>query len=284
MLSIRMRASMKVSRAKKEDRGGGRPRNLENGVEEIHISGAEGIYCYADRFKVIGEYAERALTHSRGKADRIVITIEKIKGRPKLIRSLPVTTLKCFSTAESERHVGRLLVSLGVSERAVGEALRVIRNESAMRGAALILAASGRRAEPDRTRGVRASRLGITPAAGKTFSRRLAKEGIDTETVKEAVILASKVASCKDVAAELCVSDDPDYTTGYVASRTFGYIRIPQMKKKGSRRGGRVFFLNEGADVASAVDFLERRAVIINNTGGCRGVRSIDEILDSLYR
>ncbi len=284
MLSIRMRASRKMLRGKK--RGGGEgwrpgPRDV---MDDIHISGAEGIYVHSDLFRVIEEYAGRALTHPRGRPDRIVITIEKIGARPGLVSSLPVTTLECLSVAESEGHVDRLLRNAGVSEPAVREAMRVIRAENPMRGAALVLAVSGRRAEHDRMRGVRASRLGITASAGKILSRQLAGEGIDTATVKEAVILASKVASCRQVAAELCVSDDPDYTTGYVASRKFGYVRISRMKRRGSRRGGRVFFLQEDADVRSVVEFLEERAVLINRISGCRGVRSIDEILDNLHR
>ncbi len=265
MLSVRMRASGKV-------RG-----------EEVHISGAEGIYSCSRRLRVIEEYIDRALRHSRGKPDRIVITMESI-GKPRLIRSLPVTTLKCCSVSDSEKHVTLLLRNLGVSVRALRAALHVTRNDNAMRGAALMFALSGRRAEQDRRRGVRASRLGITDRAGKSLSRQLAKEGIDTVTVKEAVILASKVAACKDVVAELCLSDDPHYTTGYVASRRFGYVRIPQMKKKRSKRGGRVFFLKEGADVSSVIGFLEEKAVLVNSVGECRGVRSIDEIVNSLYR
>ena len=40
---------------------------------------------------------------------------------------------------------------------------------------------------------------------------------INTTTVKEALILASKLHHAH-IIAEVCISDDPDYTTGYFAS------------------------------------------------------------------
>ena len=132
-----------------------------------------------------------------------------------------------------------------------------------MSGAALILSESGRRADPDKVRGIRVSRLGITEGAERGLARKLARKGINTAIVKEAIILASKVASCRGVIAELCVSDDPDYTTGYVASRIYGYVRIPHIKPKGSLSGGRVFFVDEMADAKSIIEYLEKRPVLV---------------------
>ncbi len=280
MLSIRMRASREM-RCRTSAR---RHRSGNAVIADLHISGAEGLFNDSEAMKVVREYVERALTHPRGEPDRITITIERVKGRARMISSLPVITLKSRSRSESESHIARLLDGAGVSRLAIEEAVKVIKRDEAMRGAAIILAGSGKRVEPDKVRGVRASRLGISaPAAGK-FSRQLAGEGINTATVREAVILASKVASCRQVVAELCVSDDPDYTTGYVASRKYGYVRIPEMKKKGSGKGGRVFFVAEDADIPRVEEFIERKAVVINSVNECRGVRSIDEILGSSHR
>ena len=61
--------------------------------------------------------------------------------------------------------------------------------------------------------------------------------GLNNTTVKEAIILASKVAACRQVTAELCISDDPGYTTGYISSKKYGYVRIPHIKKKGEKNG-----------------------------------------------
>ncbi len=277
MLSIRMRASRR-KKTRISAGGAGHP------DVEIHISGAEGLFDDSETMRVVSEYIERASTHPRGEPDKITITVEKVTERAGMIHSLPVTTLKCGSPSESGVHIRRLLDAAGISCDSVEEALNVIRKNEAMRGAAIIRAGSGKRVEPDRARGVRASRLGIDASAAGELSRRLAGEGIDTETVREAVILASKVASCRQVIAELCVSDDPDYTTGYVSSRVYGYVRIPEMKRKGSRKGGRVFFVEEDAVITTVMEFIERKPVIINSVGECRGVHSIDDILNSSHR
>ena len=148
-----------------------------------------------------------------------------------------------------------------------------------MRGAALISAGSGRRLDPDRRRGVRATRFGMGSAAARSLAARLAEGGLNTTTVKEALLLASKIASCRSVVAELCVSDDPDYTTGYVASKRCGYVRIPRLKKEGEKTGGRVFFVEDDADIGSVIDFIEMTPVMINGVSEYRGTRRIDEII-----
>ena len=132
-----------------------------------------------------------------------------------------------------------------------------------MRGASLILLKSGARVEPDKERGVRVSRMGIEKSTEKNLSEKLSRAKINTPTVKEALVLASKAASWPDVIAEACISDDPDYTTGYIASKEFGYLRIPNIKREKKMHGGRVFFIRETADIAGLISYLERKPVII---------------------
>jgi 6-carboxyhexanoate--CoA ligase len=152
---------------------------------------------------------------------------------------------------------------IGVSEDAMRGAFAVLRSPKVMRGASLILWRSGRRVEPDRQRGVRVSRLAIDSSSSRTLSRRLTKAGINTDTVREAITLASKVAGHRAVVAEICISDDPDYTTGYLASRRLGYLRIPNIKNQGELRGGRVFFVKEDADVSALIAYLEKTPVLL---------------------
>jgi 6-carboxyhexanoate--CoA ligase len=271
MISVRMRASRQV---KKKD---GRK------FADVHISGAEGIYERGSEGEVVEGFIRRALAHPRGKPDRIEIKIERIKTRPKKIRSLTIRTLINRSIQAAQRHIRDLLFSAGVSETAIKGALKVVYGESAMRGASLISAAGGRRVEPDRARGVRASRLGIARRAASILGRKLRRSGIDSETVREAVVLASKVASCREVIAELCVSDDPDYTTGYVSSRKFGYVRVPRIKRKGDRRGGRVFFVRDEAVPDRAISYLEKKPVLVDEVSECLGIFSIDEIIGNCH-
>jgi 6-carboxyhexanoate--CoA ligase len=276
-----MRASKNVRSRKAEGRSKKPSQCTQNPTtDEMHISGAEGLYELSDLKKITNEYISRAVHHPRGKPDSIVITIEKVKQKPKLIHSLPVSTLKCRSPSEANKFITKLLKAVGISEKAVGTAFSVLNSKKTMRGASLLLAEAGKRVEPDKKRGIRASRLGINRSADKALSNQLAKQGINNTIVKEAIILASKVAACKKMVAELCISDDPYYTTGYISSKQFGYVRIPNIKKWGNKNGGRVFFLEENADIDSAIKFIEKTPVIINNPSGSRGVYSINDILN----
>ena len=274
MLSIKMRAA-KEAGSQKPKRG-----DQYSKRREVHISGAEGIYKDADAARIVGEYAMRAMHHPRGGPDRIVITVEKMRQKPFMTRTLPVTTLKCRSVPEAQESISRILAASGISEKAVKSALGVVYGEKTMRGASLICAGSGKRIEPDRKRGVRATCLGITDAAERSLSALLSKEGLNNTTVKEALVLASKVAACSLILAELCVSDDPDYTTGYVSSRRYGYVRIPGIKRRGISGGGRVFFVGDNADRGAVTCFLEETPLLVNRTSPVRGTRSIDEIID----
>lgn len=251
--------------------------------KEIHISGAEGLYEAADIRKVVKKYVERALSHPKGKADRIVLKVEDIRQKPREISSLPLATVRCQSPAEGEKIARRLLQSLGISKRATDNAFALIR-KGGMTGAAVIAEGRGIRLEPDRQRGVRVSRLGLSRPASKSLTARLSRLGINTDTVREALTLASKVLSSRGIIAELCVSDDPDYTTGYIASRKFGYVRIPNIKSSRSKEGGRAFFVKDGASIEEIGNYLERVPVMIREIAPCRGLTSIDEILNSPHQ
>jgi len=255
--SVRMRASRQVKSQKSKVRG---PR-----LDEVHISGAEGLYEFSEVPEITKEYSLRALHHSRGRPDRILITMERVIQKPKTAPLLPSSTVQCASPDAARKVIQELLLTAGVSRKAIHCGIGIVTRRAAMHGAALVLGESAVRVEPDRRRGVRVSRLGILREEERRLCRRLARQGINTATVREALVLASKVASCRHVLAELCVSDDPDYTTGYVASRRLGYVRIPCIKHTGSSSGGRVFFIKEGADVKRIVEYLERTPVIVGS-------------------
>ena len=249
---------------------------------EIHISGAEGLYEASDMQRVVQRYIERALTHPKGKTDKIIITIEDIRQKPEEISTLPVATIRCRTPGEGKKIIIMLLQTLGISKKAVDTAFEIIK-KGTMRGAAIITTGEGNRLEYDRERGVRASRFGISKSASKVLSSKLSRHGNNTDIVREALILASKVVSFRDIVAELCVSDDPYYTTGYIASKQYGYLRMPNIKSKGSKSGGRAFFIKEKANVKEIINYLERVPVKIVKAASCKGVVSIDEILNRPY-
>jgi hypothetical protein len=49
--------------------------------KEIHISGAEGLYEVSEIQRTVQRYIKRALTHPKGIADNIAVTIEEIRQR-----------------------------------------------------------------------------------------------------------------------------------------------------------------------------------------------------------
>lgn len=249
-----MRASKQVRSTKSEVKSGK--------LKETHISGAEGLYDFTEIKKIAGDYLLRAMSHPKGRPDKVVITIEGIREKPALIPLLPFSTVPCASPEEALKAIQKLLSGAGISRKAIRNGIRVVTGGATMRGASLIYAQSGVRAEPDMERGIRVSRIGIRKDSERRLSRRLSRNGINTTTVKEAIVLASKVASCPGVTAELCISDDPDYTTGYVASRRLGYVRVTNIKQEGSHSGGRVFFIKEGTAVRGVIRYLEERPVV----------------------
>lgn len=263
-----MQASKKVNSSQstvvsKKSKIQGTPNSELRASNSVHISGAEGIYEKSEIQKICEKYIKRALTHSRGEPDEIVITIEKIRQKSKTISLLPVITLDCNSPEKARKIITQKLESLGISKKAIDNGFVVLNSKKTMRGASLILLKSGTRVEPDKERGVRVSRMGIEKSTEKNLSEKLSRAKINTTTVKEALVLASKAASWPDVIAEVCISDDPDYTTGYIASKEFGYLRIPNIKRGNEMHGGRVFFIRETADIAGLISYLERKPVII---------------------
>lgn len=275
LFSVRMRASKKGRlRAESTPAPAGRD-------QEVHISGAEGLHGKSEIRTVTYNYIDRALNHSRGNPDQIVITIEKVKEKPVPVATLPVTTLKCPSPAKAKCFILDMLKRHGVSEVAAKIALKLLYTTTSMRGASLIFSGSGRNIGQGRDRGIRVSRIGIGRQAAQSLADELKKQDLDNDTVKEALILASKVSSCRQVIAEICISDDPDYTTGYISSREAGYVRIPHIKMRNSGTGGRVFFIRDGSDIDSVINYLEKTPVIVKSISPCCGTYSSDEIINS---
>jgi 6-carboxyhexanoate--CoA ligase len=236
-------------------------RNNKPGTD-MHISGAECICDKAALSRTSGLLIKRALTHPRGNPDTVVITLEEINQKPKIVSLLNLTKVKCSSPEQAAKIIAEQITTLGISRQAIAAAMKILRSGNSLRGAVLISALSGKRLDPDKKRGVRVSRLDISPASEKKLSATLSVLKINTPTVKEALTLASKVASCKGIIAEICISDDPHYTTGYIASKKTGYLRLPNIKKAGEMSGGRVFFVADEAPIAEIIEYLQKKPVL----------------------
>jgi 6-carboxyhexanoate--CoA ligase len=247
-----------------------------------HVSGAEGIYEKSDVSNIVKEYTQRAMTHDKGRADKIHLAVEELKEIPKKISSLPLSTINTRNTEAAKKAAFKILLSVGIKERAIEEAFKALDVGITMRGA-MVMDIEGVRLEPDLLRGVRVTRMGISKKVAADLSRKLGRLGLNNNTVKEALILASKVHKFRMVLGELCISDDPNYTTGYIATRTHGYIRLPRIKKRGVPYGGRAFFIT-GGEVKDLIKYLQHTPVLINDIKPCTGKIALRNVLERKSR
>jgi 6-carboxyhexanoate--CoA ligase len=182
-------------------------------------------------------------------------------------------TYQVKSWQSGHRLAGHLLSKAGVIENVADEAIRLLTHGagpgvSVMRGAMIMDAKTGERLEPDPSRGVRVSRMDLTPECRSTVEQEMLSLGLGHRRVIEALVLAGKVLCAPGVVAELCWSDSPEYTTGYVADPQGGYQRISALKSDGDPHGGRVFFVNlEGVSLTELVAYLELQAVLFDAPG-----------------
>jgi 6-carboxyhexanoate--CoA ligase len=254
--------------------------------QDSHLSGCERLAAAADLERLSGEMVGRALRHPRGRADQICLTIDLVPSE--VIRNhclLPLRTIRVDDYCQGRQAARQLLLDVGVQRRAADAAIEQIAQGAApdgrsMRGAMLIDAVSGARLEADSARGVRASRMDLTVTAERELRQRLELRGLNNSHVREALVLATKVLSAPQVLAELCWSDDPDYTAGYVATREQGYVRFPHLKPLGEERGGRAFFVHgDGFDLEALTAFLENSVLLIDQVGEIGGTSDWKEQL-----
>lgn len=268
LYSIRMRAA----RGGPHERGG------------RHISGAERIVSEAEIPNIMNKLFFRAQQHELGRPDFININIELLPAKDiQTVTSLPVHTIRSGDHREGRELAKKILQLTGIQHHVIEQGFNFLledpsSNEAGIRGAILMDVNTGHRLEPDPYRGIRASRMDYDPEAEKILSQKLEKFGLNNNHVREALCLATKVAHMPGIAAELCWSDDPGYTAGYVASSNLGYIRFNHLKEKGSRRGGRVFFFDPTLGTREEViKKLEQEPYVITKLGPIYGELTFDE-------
>lgn len=218
-----------------------------------HISGAERIVKLEEVGAIAQSLADRALYHSKGTADFINIIVDVIPSNEiTYIDCLQVEEHRANTIAEAHQLAIELLQGTHITEVAIENAMTLLKElDSSMRGAMLVDATTGKRIDVG-NRGVRVSHM-------DSFDSESLGEN---EHMREALVLASKVQSAEGIVGELCWSDDPDYTVGYVACNGI-YHRIPKMKELGSHIGGRVFFVRSDIDRESVIAYLEKAPVLV---------------------
>ncbi len=241
-------------------------RSAQGGAHEKggrHISGAERILPAEQLDYAVLSMLHRAREHERGCADFISLRVEEVKKDDVVYKKLlPVSSCKADTVLEGRCAALTELVRAGVSETAAGQGMLLLEGlKDSMRGAMVLDAVSGERIDGMGERGIRASKMDCV--SGQEYELMLKKRGLSGEHVREALVLASKVAGAEGIVAELCWSDDPYYVTGYVASPLYGYRRIPVLKKAGSGIGGRVFFVRPGTDITKLRQYMEEQVVMV---------------------
>lgn len=240
--------------------------------DEMHISGAERLVDENQIKTAAASMIERALSHERGKPDTINITVEDINIPFRELSALPVILCETNSVEDGKKAARKVLAHAGIPDCCIEKAFSLLENGPAdgdnMRGA-IVMDLKGERLEPDKKKGIRASRMDMTAGTSAELEEALCEKGIGQyfTHVKEALVLATKVASIKGSVAELCWSDDPFYTAGYVASKKLGYVRIPHLKNEGDYRGGRVFFV-ENVNIIDYIQEIEKTPVMITEFNG----------------
>jgi 6-carboxyhexanoate--CoA ligase len=243
-------------------------------ADERHISGAEHLVQEDEITNSALSLIERALTHERGKPNFVNISIEALKSPVKQMTSLPIIFQNTENVEEGKKVAKKVLKSLGIPELCIESAFTLLEKGPAdgesIRGA-ILMDMQGNRCEPDKQRGIRATRMDITKEASEELAHTIAAKGLSAyyARIKEALVLATKVATVRGTIAELCWSDDPSYTTGYIASKKVGYVRIPHMKYEGDPNGGRVFFV-DNIDITEYINEIESLPVLVNKFGGIK--------------
>lgn len=222
-----------------------------------HISGSEKIVPSDQIGPCVDQLVRRGMSHSKGEPDRLNVKIEKLEERSILFfDALPVRTVEVDDHYAGLEEIRKFLLALNIAR--ADEIIALFSATYAMRGAMLLDVDTLERLEPDRERGVRATcmdaqRTDLPPEAGKNH-------------FAEAIVLATKVAHAPNIIGELCISDDPEYVTGYAASLETGYLRITKLKPLGSENGGRIFLYRGGrGEVEKTISFLQEQPVLIKN-------------------
>ena len=223
-----------------------------------HISGAERILALDELKKNTSALLDRALSHAKGQPDFINIKIEAASAKDIIyIDALPVSTIEVADEKCGQEAIGDLLEKLDIKNiRAIME---LFKQTYGMRGAMLLDVDTLERLEPNHERGIRATYMDAVHDNARTATGT-------KNHFQEAIVLASKVVNAPGIIAELCMSDDPDYVTGYVAAPTIGYVRITKLKPMGCPDGGRIFlYRGTKENVASCINYLEKQKVLVRN-------------------
>lgn len=223
----------------------------------VHVSGAETLVGEYEIGDCLTALLQRGMSHPRESADSVVFSVDRIP-HESLRRTprLPTQLYECPDVVAARAYYRDRIAPFVADPDAV---MDLLVHAPQMRGAMLVSCVSGERLEPDPARGVRVSTFG---AAGAGADARVHAH---KQHHNEAVVLASKVAMHPDIVAELCISDDPDYTRGYVCAEGV-YTTVTNVKLSGDPHGGRLMlYAGAPGDVGACIEWLQHAPVLVES-------------------
>lgn len=236
-----------------------RMRASEGGAHEEggkHISGGEKLSSHEQLQENIQFLVDKAFSHSRGTPDFFQLKVEEIHEPISFTPPLQHELHNVSSIPEGRDLTTKILIQCGIAPHVIEKSFEYLQQHFHVRGTIIIDSETGKRIDPYVDRGVRISSFDWHDASYKKWRKRTGHQY--NSRMKEALALATKVCSHEKTVAEVCWSDDPDYVTGYVASRTFGYQRISPLKQHGDERGGRILFVKDIEEITTLIHYLEK--------------------------
>ena len=235
-----------------------------------HISGAEDLVSSENFETTIARLSSRLRLYLKETPSlQQILTIDPIPSS--CIQHgelLPIRALKSSNIKESQESVRVILESL-LSPSLASRVLMIFDKEilgHPSRNGALLVNEQGRILNESATEGIRTTHFGCLPALRKILEEAAARSLVQPSyRFVDALILSSKVLMAEEVLLELCASDDPRYQTGYIASRTTGYIRIPFIKPAGLPTGGRLYVLRNENALTELLAFLRETPVLFSS-------------------
>ena len=248
--SIKMRASEGASH--------------ENGGK--HISGAERIVPKNELKKVMNDLVDRAFNHPKGVCDFLNLSFLELKEDAlKKIPSLAISTVKVSDYKVGRKKAVKIMEKSGIEITKAKKIMKILENVGPLKGAIIIDINTLERLDDPIKKGLRVTSMDWEDSIKNELLEKLNKHNLGNVHVQEAVCLASKTLSAPGIICELCWSDDPDYTAGYVATSEFGYVRITELKPFNEEIGGRLFcFDSSKASFKECSDYLIKQAVLVN--------------------
>lgn len=234
---------------------------LDHKLGGQHISGSECIVNEDSINQKVIELIAKAFNHPKGKSDFINISIQKIHCENEIQYISPLD-ISIFSKTKNPELPNLILKKLGFDEVKSKKSLECLFNLKNIPGALII---SFDDFEKFENKIVRCSNMDYDFSIRDELNKFLQKNNFSGKYLKDALCLSSKVCNHENVICELCISDDKNYSTGYIASKDLGYMRIQNFKPAGHEFGGRIIFIKDKERLEETISYLKNSIVLINS-------------------